>query len=263
MTTQETRVHAYPEDAGQGAGSQIQTFRLGDYGLIDVTGAPPCHLVLRRALLSEWSSSPAGVIIRLDTDRPADDRTVLALAADAAALVQAWPGTPIGFVSPGRQVHNMVASHPHGHHLAVATTLVEIWDGLWSRGGKWTFTIELPPASQAPRTARDIVARACADWDLDPLAAEAALLTGDLVTMSVIQGAHDIHFTVSRYQSRIRVLARDDVPSTADDELTTIDDVFGIPLATPALAGLADSLGEFALDGHHVRWAVTRDPQAA
>jgi hypothetical protein len=249
-----------PEDAGQrAAGSQIQTFRLGDYGLIDVAGAPPCHRLLQRALLSEWSTSSAGLIIQVDTDPPLDDQTVLALTTDAAALVQVWPGTPIGLISPSRKLRDLVTQHPQGHRLATGTSLTDIWGGLWSVGGKWTFTIELPPTVQAPRTARDIVVRACADWDLDQLADPAAQLTGDLVARSVIQGAHDIHFTVSRHQSRIRILARDDVPSTVDDELKTIDDVFGVSFAPKPLAALADSLGEFALEGHHVRWAVTHD----
>lgn len=261
MTTHQRRVHGRPEDARQSAaGSQIQTFRLGDYGLIDVAGAPPCHRALQRALLSEWSTSSAGVIIQIHTDPPLDDQTVLALTTDAAALVQAWPGTPIGVISPSRELRDLVTQHPQGHHLATGTSLTDIWGGLWSLGGKWTFTIELPPTVRAPGTARDIAVRACADWGLDPLADSAAQLTGDLVGRSVIEGAHDIHFTVSRHQSRI--LARDDVPCTVDDEPRTIDDVFGLSLATPTLAGLADSLGEFALDGHHVRWAVTRDHPA-
>lgn len=263
MTTQESAAHGRPEESGQGAaGSRIQTFHLGDYGLIDVVGAPPSHRVLQRALLSEWSTSSAGVILQIDTHPPLDDQTVLALTADAAALVQAWPGTPIGFISPRRELRTLVARHPQGHHVATGTDLTDIWGGLWSLGGKWGFTIELPPTGQAPRTARDIVVRACADWDLDPVAESAAQLTNDLVARSVRQGARDIHFTVSRHQSRIRIVARDDVPSTLDDELMTIDDAFGLSLAPPTLTSLADSLGEFTLDGHHVRWAVTRDHPA-
>jgi hypothetical protein len=264
MTSQRMMVQADPDAAGHGtAGSEIQTFRLGDYGLIDVAGAPPSHRLLQHALLSEWSTSPAGVIIRLGTDQPPDDCTLGALTDDVAALVHAWPGTPIGLITASPQVRDVVASHPHGEHLAVGATLIDVWDGMWFRGGKWTFTIELPPTVLAASAARDIVARACADWDLNVLAASAALLTGDLVARSVLEGAHDIHFTVSRHQSRIRVLARDDVPPTADDEPKIIDQQIGVPFVTPDLTCLADSLGEFALDGHHVRWAVTHDLQAA
>lgn len=264
MTGRSMMVGASAEGAGPTTpGGEIRAFRLGDYGLIDVTGASPRHLEVRRALLWEWSVSPAGVIIRLDTDEPPDDRTVGAITADATALVHAWPGTPIGLISDRREVRELVAQHPHGRDLTVGTTLTEIWEGMWSPGGKGNFTIELPPTVQAPRTARDFVARACADWNLNPLASPAALLSGDLVARSEVQGATDIHFTVSRHQSRIRVLVRDDVCSTGADESQTGADALCARFATAALTCIADSLGEFALAEHHVRWAVTHASQSA
>ena len=252
-----------PEARHQDSGSEIRTFRLGDYGLIDVGGAPPRCQDVRRALLGEWSTSPAGVIIRLDTDQRPSDVMVGAIVADASALVGQWAGTPIGLLSERWDLRESAATVAARGEVVVGASLTEIWGGLWSRGGKSNVTIELPPSVQAPRTARDIVLRACTDWELDGVAARAASLTGHLVARSLIQGAHDIHFTVSRYQDRIRLLARDDVPSAAGDDHLTIDDVLGVQLAPPALGQLADSLGEFALDGHHVRWAVTRERQAA
>jgi hypothetical protein len=255
-----TRKHS--ERAPRGATTEIRTFRLADYGLIDVCGAAPRDHEVQRALLWEWSTSPAGVLVRVNTERPPGERTVRAITAAAAELVQQWPGTPIGFISDSQELRELVAQDPQGHHLVIATTLSEVWDGMWSRGGKANLTIELPPSVQAPRTARDVVVRACADWDLDTLATPAALLTGDLVARSVIQGAQDIRFTVSRHNSRIRVLARDDVPSTAADAARSLDAVFGLPFAPPALSEPADSFGEFALDGHHVRWGVVREPSS-
>jgi hypothetical protein len=213
--------------------------------------------------LWEWSTSPAGVIIWVNTDESPDERTVRTIAADAAALVQQWPGTPIGLISDRPDVRELLSQDPQADHLVIATTLTEIWDGMWSRGGKANITVELPPTVNAPRTARDVVVQACADWDLDTLAAPAALLTGDLVARSVDQGAQDIRFTVSRHESRVRVMACDDVPSPAAHESRPLHEVFGRPPAIPALSGLADSIGELALDGHHVRWAVTHHPQAA
>jgi hypothetical protein len=243
--------------------SDIRSFRLGDYGLIEVIGARPRYQEVRKALLWEWAASPAGVIIRIDSDEPVDDRVVRGLVADAGTLVRTWPGTPIGLITPNRELCEGIAQDPHGAHLVVSTNLREVWDGMWSRGGKANITIELPPSVQAPRTARDFVVRACRDWNLDTLVDPAALLTGDLVGRSVVQGAQDIHFTVSRHGSRVRVLARDDVAATTADGARIPDDVLGSPFMTPALSRLADSTGEFALDAHHVRWAVTHDPRAA
>lgn len=255
-------MNTQPDVAAHEAIREIRPFRLADYGLIDVGGAPGYHEV-QRALLWEWSASPAGVIIWVNADEPPDDRTVRAITTDAAALVRTWPGTPIGLISESRELRQRVARDPQGLHLVIGTTLTEIWDGMWSRGGKANLTIELPPALQAPGTARDLVVQACSDWNLNTLAEPAALLAGDLVARSVTQGAQDIYFTVSRHHSRIRILTRDDVPSTAADESKTIDDVLGTQVTTRALSGLAESGGEFALDGHHVRWAVARDPQVA
>lgn len=250
--------HGSPIPAGT-TETTFRSFRIGDYGLIHVGGGPPRHDSLRRALLWEWAASPAGVILRLDTTRPPDDETVRGLVTDCSRLIRAWPGTPIALISRDEQVRDLVVATPGSQLLATAETLPEVWGALWSSGVRATLSVELTPTVQAPATARDIVARACAQWDLEPLAAPAASLTGDLVARSVVQGAQDIHFTVSRHQTRIRVLARDDVPSTAADEPTTIEDVFAVPHAAPSLTGLAGSLGEFALDGHHIRWAVTHD----
>lgn len=249
--------------ASTAAATTIRTFRVGDYGLIHVGGSPPRHGPLRRALLWEWAASPAGVILRLDTTGPPDDATVRGLVADCSTLVRAWPGTPIALISRSAQVRDVIVRAPGPKLLAVGETLPDVWSDLWSRGAKAIVSIELPPTVQAPARARDIVARACAEWDLERLAAPAALLTGDMVARSVVQGARDIHFTVSRHQTRVRVLARDDAPSTPADEPTTIDDVFGVSHAARSLANLAGSMGEFALDGHHIRWAVTHDSLAA
>lgn len=243
------------------ASSAIRPFRLGDYGLLDLYG-PLGVRTVQRALLAEWSRSPAGVILRVDPDAPLEDETVGMIAAAAAALVRTWPGTPMGLISESSRVRDLLAQQPHGDDLVIASTLPEVWDGLWARGGKADIALELPPTAQALTTARDVVVRACLDWHLAVLAAPAALLTGDLVARSLTQGAQDIHFTVSRHGSRVRVLARDDVPSTPEDELRTIRDVSERLLPTRAPVGLDGSRGEFALDGHHVRWAVT-DARAA
>lgn len=242
---------------------EIRAFRLGDYGLVDVTGASPGYRGLRQALLWEWSASPAGVILRLDTDEVPDDATVRAITADAAALMHAWPGTPIGLISDRREVRDLVAQHPQGGLLASGATLTEIWGGLWSAGGKANFAIELPPTVQAPSAARDFAALACADWNVSALSYPAVLLTGDLVARSVVQGAKNILLTVSRHQSRVRVMVRDDVRPTGSGELQTVDDAFGGSYATAPLSGIADSVGELALDRHHIRWAVTHALWAA
>lgn len=251
-----------PDVAAQGATREIRPFRLADYGLIDVGGAPRYQEV-QRALLWEWSASPAGVIIWVNADEPPDDSTVRAVTSDAARLVRTWPGTPIGLICGSRELREHVAQDPQGRHLVIGMTLTEIWDGMWSRGGKANITIELPPTMQAPVSARDLAIRACSDWNLTALAEPAGLLACDLVARSVTQGAQDIHFTVSRHHSRIRILTRDDIPSTAAEEPNTIHDVFRPQFTTRALSGLAETAGEFALAGHHVRWAVARDPHVA
>lgn len=248
------------EETGQRTSrGEIRTFRLGDVGLIDVAGAPARDGELERALLWEWAASPSGVLIRINADGPVDEGTVRTVTS-AGDLVHAWPGTPIGVITASPDLRERVATDPRGNHLATGTTMAMVWEGMWSRGLAVNITIELPPSARAPRTARDTAARACLDWSLNTLAGPAALVTGDLVTRSVIHGARDIHFTVSRHHSLVRVLIRDDAHSTSMHEPRSIDDVFGVQFPTPAMSELTDSLGEFALDGHHVRWAVMRNP---
>jgi hypothetical protein len=263
MTNRPALVQALPQTtAPLLASSEIRIYRLGDYGLIDLVGAPPDSLQLRRALLWEWSVSAAGVIVRVNDHAPPDDRTVRAIVADAATLVRAWPGTPIGLITDRPDVCDLVARDPRGRHLVLGADLGELWHGMWSRGGKANITVELPSTRQAPHTARGIVTRACLDWHLNALVGPATVLVSGLVARSVIQGAEDIHLTVSRYNSRVRILARDDVPA-ATDQPTTVDDVFDTQFAAAGSAASIGSFREFAVDRHHVRWAVTRDHQSA
>jgi hypothetical protein len=256
MTKNATNAYARLDPTGiEVVSSGIRPFRLGDYGLLELS-APLSVRAVQRALLWEWSTSPAGVIMRVSRREPLEDEALGAITAVAAALVRMWPGTPIGLISDSPGVRDLARRHPDGHHLVIATTLTEVWDGLWSRGGKGNVMVELPPTGAAPGTARDVVARACRDWHLDALAAPASLLTGDLVTRSVLEGAQEIHFTVSRHGSRVRLLARDDVPSTAADELRTTGAAFDLQPQTLGSSGLAYAGGELAFEGHHVRWAV-------
>ena len=255
MTRRQFHALSGPDASPEIAGTGVQAFRLGDYGVLDLS-APLAVRSVQRALLWEWSTSPAGVIVRVSPDEPPDDGTLGAVANLAAALVRMWPGTPMSLISESSYVRDLVTHHPSADHLVIASCLTEVWDGLWSRGGKANVVVELPPTGQAPRTARDVVVRACLDWHLDGLATPAARLTDELVSRSVSDGARDLHLTVSRHESRIRVLARDDVPSTAHDEVRTIHRVFGALLPAGAPVDLDDSTGEFAFDGHHVRWAV-------
>jgi hypothetical protein len=248
--------------AGPRPSGEIRVYRLGDYGLIDVAGAPPDGQ-LQRALLSEWAMSAAGVIVRLNGHLSLDDRIVRSIVADAAALVRTWPGTPVGLIIERCAVRDLVARDPRCSHLILGADLGQIWHGMWSQGGKSNITLELPSTVHAPRTARGVVVRACLDWHLPTLVGPAARLTGGLVGRSITQGADKIYLTVSQHESRVRVLVRDDVPAASADQQTTIDDVFGVQFAASDPAGFAGSFREFALDGKHVRWAVTRDRQSA
>ena len=254
-------VQACPEGPAARA-SEIRVYRLGDYGLVDLVGAPPDCQLLRRALLWEWSTSAAGVIVRINGDPSPDDLTVQAIALDAAALVRTWPGTPVGFVIERSAVRNLVAQGPGASHVVLGADLGEIWHGMWSRGARSDITVALRSTKQAPSLARSIVARACLDWHLNTLVGPAARLTGGLVARSVIQGAEDIHLTVSRYQSRVRVLTPHDVPVAAKNGAKSIDEVFEAQFDPSDPAGPGGLFGEFALNGHQVRWAVTRESQS-
>jgi hypothetical protein len=261
MTNRPKVVQACPEGPAARA-SELRVYRLGDYGLIDLVGAPPDGQQLRRALLWEWSTSAAGVIVRINSDTSPDDMTVQAIAIDAAALVRTWPGTPVGFVIERSGTRSLVAKGPGASHVVLGADLGEIWHGMWSRGARSDITVALRSTRQAPILARSIVTRACLDWHLNTLVGPAARLTGGLVARSVIQGAEDIHLTVSRYQSRVRVLTRHDVPAAAKNGAQTINEVFDAQFDPSDAAGSRALFGEFALEGHQVRWAVTRESQS-
>lgn len=263
MNSASMQVGKSSEDAGRGGvGSDLQVFRLGDVGLIDLPDAPPRLLELHRAVLWEWATSPRGVLIRVEPEDPGNEGTLRAIAG-TGELVRRWPGTPIGVVTHSRELLERLGKDPQGRHLVSGETLSDVWPRMWSRGAAENMTIELPPTIQAPRTARETAVRLCREWNLPKLADSIALLTGELVARSVAQGAQDIHFTVSRHHSRVRMLVRDDVPSVLALQPQTIEDVFRVQVTTPALADLTDSFGEFAVDGHHVMWAVARDPKPA
>lgn len=246
------------------ADSKIRIYRLGDYGLVDLVGRPSDRQQLRRVLMREWATSAAGVILRINDHPSTDDETVRAVLADAAALVRTWAGTPVGLIIERSDLRELVARDQLCSHLILGGDLGDIWHGMWTQGGNANISVELPPTVHAPRVARSVVARACLDWHLNRLVGPATLLTSGLVARSVVQGAADIHLTVSRYQSWVRVLTWDSVPGMANDQSTPVDLVFDVqPAAADPIGPSAAWFTELILDGHHLRWTVARDRQSA
>lgn len=246
--SQETTHPDWPVEDGE-----IKTLRLGQLALIDVPELKPsvCSEV-SETILREWANSPTGVLARVTCPAKPDAESVRALAA-AGRLVQRWPGTPIGVISASAPLRDQLARDPMSRYLKVGPTVPAVWSHMWVHGVASSLTMELIPVLRAAEDARSAATRACLDWGLAPMIPKVSPVIGRMVRRSVLEGAGDLHFTLSQHQSRVRIVVEDDAPRPPHD---------GDPhqARRRALAASASedcaSRGEFNVGTRHFSWAI-------
>lgn len=232
---------------------QIKTFRLGEFALIDVPDLTASRCSQMRSTLSaEWALSPSGLMVRVTRLEGSDPATVGALAG-FGSMVEHWPGTPMGIVAPSASVHDLVAQHPCGRFLATGQTIPAVLKKMWGSGVASTVAIELAPTLRSVDGARSTVTMACLDWGLAKLIPKVSPVVGQLVARSVLEGAGDLHLSLSQHRARVRVLVEDDVPRASHGARANGN---GRRSAATTLGEDLGARGEFNAGGRHFSWAV-------
>lgn len=242
---------AHPDSSA--VAGEIKTLRFGQFSLIDVPELKPsvCSAV-GEAILREWALSPTGVMARISCPAEADAASVRAVAG-AGDLVHRWPGTPIGVIAESSSLRDQLAHDPMGRYLRLGPTIPAVWPRMWVEGIASSLTMELIPALRASEDARSAATRACLDWGLAPMIPKVSPLIGRMVRRSVLEGAGDLHLSLSQHRTRIRIVVEDDAPRPPQDA----DPQKARRLAlAPSAAEPCASRGEFNVGSRHFAWAV-------
>ena len=242
---------AHPDSSA--VAGEIKTLRFGQFSLIDVPELKPsvCSAV-GEAILREWALSPTGVLARI-TCPAADDASVQAVAG-AGRLVQRWPGTPIGVIAESSSLRDQLARDPLGRFLTLAPTIPAVWPHMWVDGIASSLTMELVPALRASEDARSAATRACLDWGLAAMIPRVSPLIGRMVRRSVLEGAGDLHLSLSQHRSRVRIVVEDDAPRPPQE--ADPQQARRRALAPSAAAERLGSRGEFNVGPRHFAWAI-------
>lgn len=239
---------------------RIQAFRLGEFALIDVPdlAASRCS-EMRSTLSAEWALSPSGLMVRVARLEGSDPATVGALAG-FGSMVEHWPGTPMGIVAPSAAVHDLVAQHPSGRFLVTGQTIPAVLKQMWGAGVASTVTIELAPILRSVDGARSTVTMACLDWGLAKLIPKVSPVVGQLIARSVLEGAGDLHLSLSQHRARVRVLVEDDIPRASHGAWAN---GAGRGSRPTTLGEDLGARGEFDAGGRHFAWVVVEAQRPA
>ncbi|GGQ77815.1 ATP-binding protein [Couchioplanes azureus] len=219
--------------------------------------------VVSRTLRKCLAGNPAGIVFdlsRIDDPGPAGVPRLLGAVRATAGTEPATriavclpPGSPRP--RPGREDAGDLPIHTSVEeaHAALA--------GQLSSGE--VVRLSLPPAPGSPGIARDLVGRACQDWDMSTLLMPARAVMSELVTNAVEHAGTRIDIAVSRRGTTLHIAVRDWNP-----ELPRVLDLApvrgGLPLDERG-RGLrvvhADSTAWGALPtaGGKLVWATVRD----
>lgn len=233
---------------------EIKTVRLGQFALIDVPRLTShVSTEVSRAILREWALSPTGVMTRIACPAEGGDEHSAQAIARMGQLVEQWPGTPIGVVCASPWLRHRLEGDPAGQFLRMGPTIPDVWPHMWVEGMAASLTMELLPALRAAEDARSAATRACLDWGLAAMIPRVSPVIGRMVRRSVLEGAGDLHFSLSQHQSRVRIVVEDDVPRPSPDTRGTSPRQR--PLAPSGLEHLA-TRGEFDVGTRHYSWAI-------
>jgi anti-sigma regulatory factor (Ser/Thr protein kinase) len=121
--------------------------------------------------------------------------------------------------------------------------------------------IRLSPRPDSVRAARDLVAQACAAWELPHLLGDAVLITSELAANAVEHAATEYTVTLSRGDQLLHVTVHDELARFPRPRLAAGDQ--DDPLAErgrglPLVHGLAAAWGAMPAYGGQVVWATVR-----
>ena len=137
------------------------------------------------------------------------DPLALDVLAGVASETAQWPAVPIVLCGAGPETGRVVAAWPGHGSVATAESCERALAEASGRPAARRIRVRLRPVPDACRQVRQLIAQACASWQLGELTAAAALVATELVA-NVVRHAHTtMEVTVGVHDKRLSLSVRD------------------------------------------------------
>ena len=187
---------------------------LSVHGTMDLLTSDALERAIRRSL----SAQPEALLLDAPGLEVGDP---LGLGALSSALTQTsgWPHTPITLCAPTERTARAVAASPGCAGIRLSPGLDDALAAAGDEPAAPEIRVRLRPVPDACRQVRQLVAQACASWQLRDVAAVAQLVATELVA-NVVRHAHTtMEFTAGLRDGRMFLAVRDGsrrLPQPAD-----------------------------------------------
>lgn len=174
---------------------------VGQLGLANVA-------TVRSALLKCVADEPSGVIVQLDRTTVV---TPLALSVFGVVARKAsdWPGLQVLLVvRPGR-TRELLRRSAVDRFVPTFALVAEAVRALSGAPARQMASVELPPASGSPASARRFVAETLRSWQIDGLLNDACLIVSELVENAILHGRSAASLRLELRRGLLTVAVRD------------------------------------------------------
>ncbi|WP_305785225.1 anti-anti-sigma factor [Symbioplanes lichenis] len=214
-------------------------------GILDAGSAPQ----LRAALLGVLGDQPEAVVVDV-RDLTLGRREAAGVLADVAREAADWPGARLVLCTGAEQ------DGWHATGLPAEPDVEAALAGLGRPHRADFLSLALEPVVGAARRSRELIAEACARWDLVALAGPACIVVTELVNNVVAHSRTAMTVFASRRGERLLVAVR--------DRSATVPRFTGSPVPVTSYGGrglllidsVAERWGALALPGGKVVWAA-------
>lgn len=214
--------------------------------------------VARVGLLESLTAEPTSVIVDLSHLAVTEDvaLTLFPAVADQAAQ---WPGAPLLLCHPQPSVAAALRRMAIDRRLRIYPTVASALEVAAGEPVPLRLQRRLAPTVQAPRTARELVLRACWEWGLPHAATAAQIICSELVTNAVRHAGTTIDLIVTLRDDHLRVSVRDGVQQQARLQTPGESDDHGRGLLI--VDTVATAWGNVPIARGKAVWATLRVPR--
>jgi anti-sigma regulatory factor (Ser/Thr protein kinase) len=166
-------------------GTTVRHDHEADVTVITVTGELTMNSArqLWTAMAKRLADCPVGVVVDIRLLHQVDPLALTIFRAAARAHRGIMPGVPVLVCADGSLLGNLTARTALGTDVPIVATATDgIARAVASTRSARPFMADLPYSAEAAPVARDVVAEACAAWDLDAGALRADIIASELAT---------------------------------------------------------------------------------
>ncbi len=166
---------------------------------------------LRDHLTRLGTDHPRAVVVDLDG---LDIASVgpLAIFTTVHLRLAQWPGVPLLLAGGTEHSRELLAASTIGRFVPVHDTVAAAVAAVADPPPRRTVRAALPNSVSSPRIARDLVRRACSEWELNHLADDAVLVVNELTSNAVVHTRSDPGLRIERRRELLSVAVYDDQP---------------------------------------------------